>query len=102
MKDINYYKNVGDYPKEPKKPYLPSQHNSEQAAQYAKDLEVYEGLKTAYNNAKYAYYEMRNALQEEFKNDLFKEHGVTNNSKANLCYSKAWDLGHSAGLEDSG
>jgi hypothetical protein len=39
-------------------------------------------------------------LEEEFVKDLYDEYGVTDNPKANLCYSKAWDSGHSYGLSE--
>jgi hypothetical protein len=37
---------------------------------------------------------------EVFKNDLFIEHGVTENPKANKAFEMAWDRGHSSGLEE--
>lgn len=37
-------------------------------------------------------------LTNQFKQDLFEEFDVQNNPKAELLFSKAWELGHSAGL----
>ena len=39
-------------------------------------------------------------LEEEFKRDLFEDLGITNNPKAEKLYSKAWELGHSAGYSE--
>jgi hypothetical protein len=38
-------------------------------------------------------------LEQEFKADLYAEHGVTENPKANLCYGIAYDQAHHAGFE---
>ena len=39
-------------------------------------------------------------LEDQFRADLFEEYGVSGHPKANLCYSKAWEHGHSAGLSE--
>jgi hypothetical protein len=39
-------------------------------------------------------------LQQQFKMDLFSEHGVTGHPKAELCYAKAWEHGHAYGLSE--
>lgn len=52
-----------------------------------------EGLKAA----RAAYGAEASRLEQEFKNDLFEYHGVTENPKANKCYSIAYDYGHHAG-----
>ena len=39
-------------------------------------------------------------LQDKFKEDLFVEYKVENNPKRELLYSKAWQRGHSAGLNE--
>jgi len=39
-------------------------------------------------------------LHQQFKMDLFKEHGVEKHPKAELCYSKAWEHGHASGLSE--
>ncbi len=40
------------------------------------------------------------ALEALFKTDLLAEYDVTNNPKADLCYAKAWDMGHANGLHE--
>jgi len=47
-----------------------------------------------------AYDKDRTRLEELFMNDLFEQFGVTTNPKKDLCYSKAWEMGHSAGLAE--
>ena len=39
-------------------------------------------------------------LHQQFKMDLFKEHGVEGHPKAEMCYSKAYDHGHGSGLSE--
>jgi hypothetical protein len=39
-------------------------------------------------------------LEEEFKNDLFKLHRVSDNPKRFKCFELAWDRGHANGLGD--
>ena len=39
-------------------------------------------------------------LEALFKNDLFEFFGVKDNPRANLLYSKCYDLGHSGGLTE--
>lgn len=36
----------------------------------------------------------------EFKEDLFKEHGVENDPARELIFSKAWDTGHAYGYAE--
>lgn len=53
-----------------------------------------------YKQAREAYNAEINSLQAEFKVDLFEEFGVTDNPKAELCFSKAWERGHAYGYSD--
>ena len=53
----------------------------------------FKALKAAYN-------EDQQALEDLFRKDLFDEFGVTDNPKADLCYSKAWSHGHASGYAD--
>ena len=55
---------------------------------------------SAYRAARTAYRAEQGRLQEEFKRDLFEEHGVTDHPKAERCYALAWEKGHSAGLQE--
>lgn len=46
------------------------------------------------------YHEDEGRMVEKFKNAVFEEYGVTNNPKRELCWQKAWEHGHSAGLSE--
>lgn len=37
---------------------------------------------------------------KRFKQALFEEHGVENNPKRELCFSKAWEKGHAYGMDE--
>lgn len=52
-----------------------------------------------YENRKKAYSASVNAAYESFKKDTFEELGITDNPKADILFSKAWDLGRSQSLE---
>ena len=53
-----------------------------------------------YNAALLMYFSAEQSLQDEFKEDLFEECGVTKNPKAELLFSKAWNRGHAGGFGD--
>jgi hypothetical protein len=46
------------------------------------------------------YRQGENAAEELFKQDLFAEHGVENNPKRDMCYTIAYQKGHSAGYSE--
>jgi len=56
--------------------------------------------KLAFNVAKQTYANRFALLTDEFKRDLFEEHGVTGHPKAELAFKLAWDYGHSSGLNE--
>lgn len=46
-------------------------------------------------------YDTENArIYKQFKEDLFKELGITGHPKAETLFQKAWEQGHSAGYEE--
>lgn len=47
-----------------------------------------------------AYSADQRRLEELFKQDLFDEHSVTGNPKAQRCYEIAWEHGHSSGFSE--
>ena len=55
-----------------------------------------EGLKAQ----RIAYGIEQSRLEQEFKADLFEEHGVTDHPKANAVYSIAYQYGHHSGHEE--
>lgn len=53
----------------------------------------------SYNAHLKHYYEEQDKLKNEFREDLIAEYGMSNHLKANKIFDKAWELGHSKGLE---
>jgi hypothetical protein len=49
---------------------------------------------------KKAYRDEVQQLREQFKQDLFEEHGVTGNPKAQRCFELAWEHGHAEGKHE--
>jgi hypothetical protein len=56
--------------------------------------------KDAYYAETRKYRDLQNALEREFKADLFDEHGVTAHPKANRAFDIAWEHGHSSGYSE--
>ena len=56
--------------------------------------------KEGYRKAQRAYRAETSRLEEEFKTDLFDEHGVTDHPKAQKVFALAWEHGHSAGYSE--
>jgi hypothetical protein len=54
----------------------------------------------AYNAARREYGQLEGQKNAEFRDDLFDEHGVTGNPRAQRCYDIAWSYGHSSGLQE--
>jgi hypothetical protein len=46
------------------------------------------------------YFIEENRLSDLFKEDLFKEHGVSEHPKRERCYSLAYEYGHSSGYSE--
>jgi hypothetical protein len=56
--------------------------------------------KEAYEAARAAFRAETAALNEKFRDDLYDEYGVTGHPKAAMVFDKAWERGHSEGLEN--
>lgn len=54
----------------------------------------------SYLKAKSDYEKEETRIIRKFENDLKEELGITDNPKADLLISKAWDLGHSSGFSE--
>lgn len=62
-------------------------------------------IETFYNEEAYKeslkqYRTISNARDAEFRRELFEEAGVTDNPKADILFSKAWEQGHSSGYSE--
>lgn len=58
----------------------------------------YEIAKAAEKEARDAYYRQMGELTEQFRRDVEAENDMIGHPKASLLWSKAWEMGHSAGL----
>lgn len=104
--DFEKYKNELNYPKKPEKPKIfkrvvDSKESVEEAVNDLKkiheDFVHYEEMMSEYTILLKKYKRVSAELYEKFKEDLFKDLGITNNPKKDLLFSKAWELGHSSG-----
>ena len=69
--------------------------------------DVYEAVQAGLYNSKLKWEDDKKAyhldcarLMKVFKQDLFEQYGVTNHPKAELCYGKAYEYGHSSGMSE--
>lgn len=102
--ESGYYRNAGEYPTMVKEPYVLRKKASDLTVQEITDLPM---VQAKYKDDKAAYAAARNALgkkigelEDEFKADLFAYHEVSDNPKAGLAFSIAWDRGHSSGYQE--
>lgn len=58
------------------------------------------GFKSEDVKARKAYREETGRLTQKFKEDLEREYGLVGHPKADLLYSKAWDIGHAYGFHE--
>jgi hypothetical protein len=98
--DTQNYVNQMPFPKRPVKPRLPKDHTAEEVRGYADALEVWESLQSDYHHQLDLYRAETFRLENQFKKDALEELGLTDHPKADKIYSKAWDQGHYAGLNE--
>lgn len=102
--DFDLYKNKNPYPIKPKKPEgwnrKISEVNESEIAGLTISLREYNAAMEKYYEEEREYREETSRLYQKFKDDLFKENGVTGNPKAQMAYDMAYDRGHSSGLEE--
>lgn len=60
----------------------------------------YYNTKLDYKADKEAWNTDQGRLHEEFEQDLFAFHGVTENAQRDMAYQLAWERGHSAGIHE--
>jgi cell division septum initiation protein DivIVA len=54
-------------------------------------------IKAEYDKTRRDIWETENRLKEEFKRDIEEDYGTGNNSKKDLLFNKAWEMGHGNG-----
>ena len=47
-----------------------------------------------------AYHAAEQAVTDKFANDLFADLGIANNPRRHVLFAKAWERGHSSGLQE--
>ncbi len=98
------YKSKIQWPNTPEKPTVLSKRvidvtaddlarAAEVKARYEADLEAYKEQKR-----QHAHSEQEGVAR--LRDDLEREHGLSGHAKAGLLWSKAWEHGHSSGLEE--
>lgn len=96
-------KNFNDY--KTKLPWLisplcPSRKTFLSSKEYVEYEEVmYPKLLEEYRSAKQAYKEDEARLIEQFKEDLYKDLGISDHPKRHKLFQKAWENDHSYGFE---
>lgn len=96
------YKVTLEYPERLEKPRMPSFNvTPAMAREYADKLEEYEKNKVAIDEAKRAYNaEVHRLEQVVFREDLEAEYGTKDHKLAQKLWDKAWEHGHSDGLNN--
>lgn len=100
LKEIVYYEGSGlVYPTRPVKPVIENKDSPTSIRKYADDLEVYTSERAKYDE------DLKNHRLTKFKRcqelaeDLAVEYGISQN-KANVLFDKAWEDGHSSGVQE--
>jgi hypothetical protein len=102
MKSIDYYKMKDvEYPVNPIKPSLPVKHTAKDALDYAQAMVEWEKDYEIYQVKMKEYRDLENKRLEEFPKDVIKKYGSSNFSdeQHSIIFSRAWEEGHSPGLE---
>lgn len=96
----NAYRNLEPVPESPRKPRLMPDATPVQVRAYADALEAYDAAKKTHREQMAAYYARSTALEAEFRHDLEVEYDMVGHPKADLLYAKAYELGHSGGMQE--
>lgn len=98
--EANAYRNPVPFPASPRKPRLNMKASPAEVRAYADELEAYDVAMVRYREEVAAYYARNVALEAEFRHDLELEYHMVGHPKADLLYGKAWERGHSGGLQE--
>jgi len=94
------FKQKGEYPDKPKKPFLSNKHTSIEASQYVIDLQIYEKGMETHNEKMKLFIERENEIEsiiKEFICDVSGLYSIVPKEYRDKVYSKAWEDGHSSG-----
>lgn len=100
MMDFKAYKNPAPYPEKPTRPTLGCRDKyatPAQARDYADRLEIFEAEMKGFRTRQAQWNQVQNDLNQRFKDDALREAGLLDHPKADKCWEKAWEHGHSSG-----
>lgn len=98
----NAYRNTDPYPQSPARP-IPVFSGAMTAAElkgYATQLERWEQTVTSIKLEQDAWSYKNSDLESRFRNDLEEENGMVGHPKSDLLYWKAYERGHSGGVDE--
>ena len=98
--EANAYRNRDPFPSRPRKPTLAKDATPAQIRVYADQLEVYDEAIKEHLRVVAAYHARSAELEAQFRDDLEHYYGMKGHPKADLLYGKAYDRGHSGGMEE--
>lgn len=94
------YDNQSECPQKPLRPVLTKDATPAQIRAYADQIEMYDAHLKEYREQLNHYNARTRQLEDVFKADLEAEFGMVGHVKADLLYSKAWQMGHAHGLRE--
>ena len=86
-----------EYPKHPSKPV---KRNGETHTEFGVRMDQYESDIKQWNVLHNEYHQAVGRIEDSFRQALFVELGIENHPKRDKFYAKAWDRGHSGGLNE--
>lgn len=86
-----------EYPKMPQKPV---KRNDETHGDFGLRMDFYEQDKAKWNTLRDEYHKAVGRIEDSFRQALFVELGIENHPKRDKFYAKAWQRGHSGGLNE--
>lgn len=98
--ELMYFKGADlEYPKSPKKPYAPLTGSSEAHFKYATELKSYEEAEKIYKEERAEYYKVMGQRNEEMLERVRAEYPELTDKQFDIAYHKAYEDGHSSGIE---
>jgi len=98
--DFKAYKNEAPYPDKPTRPTLGCREKYATPAEirrYADAVERHQGEMKTFEALRNAWCTTQINLDDKFRTDAIHEAGLTGHPKADKCWEKAWEHGHSSG-----
>ena len=100
MIDYRRYENKYPYLRHPLKPVIKKNPTPAEARAYADQTEAYEEEMKAFWESSQKWNEAQGDINQQFKNDVLAEYGLSEHPKAGVLYKIAWKHGHASGLQE--